>query len=77
MLGKHGFRVGQRVRPGPEGIAANVFRKAKQDQSGVVVKVDELNCPTVLWDGRKTADGYHPNFIMPDRRRRTKDQSDE
>jgi hypothetical protein len=29
-----------------------------------------VNCPTVLWDYRKTPSGYHPKFIAPDRRRK-------
>lgn len=69
MLGKHKFRVGQRVRPSAEGIRANLFRKARELQSGIVLKVGLSNFPTVLWDGRKTASGYHPDFIEPDRRR--------
>lgn len=69
MLGRFRFRVGQRVRPSADGIAANIFPKTRHDQSGVVQMVDRFNSPTVLWDGRKTAKGYHPNFIAPDRRR--------
>lgn len=69
MLGKHKFKVGQRVRPSPEGIAANLFTKARHDQSGVVVKVDELNSPSVKWDWRKTATHYWPGFIEPDYRK--------
>lgn len=67
MLGKHKFRVGQRVRPSKEGIAACLFR-IRPDRSGVVTKVD-VNTPTVLWDGRKTTSGYHPDFVEPDKRR--------
>lgn len=70
MIGKHKFTVGQRVRPSADGIAANIFPKARHDQSGVVQKVDRFNRPTVLWDGHKTAGGYHPDFIAPDRRRK-------
>ena len=69
MLGKHKFRVGQKVRPSAEGIKANIFPKTRQLQSGIVQKIDQFNSPTVLWDGRKTARGYHPDFIEPDRRR--------
>lgn len=70
MLGNHKFRIGQRVRPSAEGISAHLFPKTRQQQSGIVQKVDEYNCPTVLWNGRKTASIYHPNFIDPDRRRK-------
>lgn len=65
MLGKHKFRVGQKVRPSAEGIAANLFPKTRQKQSGVVRKVDRFNCPTVLWEGRRTSSSYHPRFIAP------------
>jgi hypothetical protein len=66
MIGRHKFRIGQRVRPSPEGIRRNVFPGKKATRGGVVEKVDEFNSPTVLWDGRKTADGYHPDFIEPE-----------
>lgn len=69
MKRKHQFRVGQRVRPSPYGIERNIFTKTREQQSGVVVKVDDLNTPTVRWDGRKTASSYYPGFIMADRRR--------
>ena len=72
MLGKHKFRVGQRVRPSPEGKAALLFMRKHLDASGVVTKVDEFNSPTVLWDHRKTACSYHPDFIGPDRRTRNR-----
>jgi hypothetical protein len=70
MLGKHKFRVGQRVRPSAEGIAVNIFPKTRQLQTGVVQKVDRFNSPTVLWEGRSTPKGYHPDFIAPDKRRK-------
>jgi hypothetical protein len=70
MFGSHKFRIGERVRPSQEGKAACLFRGQKALQSGVVTKVDQFNCPTVLWDGRRTASGYHADFIMPDRRRK-------
>lgn len=70
MFGKHKFTVGQRVRPSGDGIAANIFPKTRHHQSGVVVKVDRFNAPTVLWDGRKGTSSYHPGFIAPDRRRK-------
>lgn len=72
------FRVGQRVRPSKHGIEHCLFARTKHDQSGVVTKVDKWNCPTVLWDGRKTATTYAAPFIDPDRRRNrhtTKDKS--
>lgn len=47
MLGKHKFMVGQRVRPSVEGIEACIFPKTRHNQTGVVTKVDEFNCPTV------------------------------
>lgn len=73
MLGKHKFRVGQRVRPSAEGIAAHLFDHGKrQDASGVVLEVDKFNSPTVLWDHRKTGSRYYAGFIAPDRRRRAK-----
>lgn len=70
MLGKHKFRVGQRVRPSQYGKDNRIFSKTRHDQSGVVVKVDRFNAPTVIWEGRKTASEYHPDFIEPDRRRK-------
>lgn len=70
MLGKHKFKTGQRVRPSDEGIAGLIFVKTKIAQTGVVTKVDKFNCPTVLWEGRKTPKRYHADFIEPDRRKR-------
>lgn len=64
------FKAGQRVRPSPHGIARCIFPRARHQQSGIVVKVDEFGCPTVRWDGRRGANGYHPSFIAPDRRRK-------
>lgn len=66
---KHRFKIGERVRPSEYGIHANLFPKTRHDQTGIVVKVDEFNCPTVRWEGRKTAIGYFSGFIAPDRRR--------
>lgn len=63
------FRVGQRVRPSAYGIERRIFSKTRHDQSGVIVKVDEFNDPTILWDGRKTPKSYYRGFIAPDRRR--------
>lgn len=70
MLGKHKFRINQRVRPSAYGIERLVFPKTRHQQTGVVLKVDRFNCPTVLWEGRKTPYSYHPDFIAPDRRRK-------
>lgn len=70
MLGKHKFKVGQRVRPSDEAIAAFIFPKTRHSQTGVVMKVDRFNAPSVLWDGRKCTRTYHPDFISPDRRGR-------
>jgi hypothetical protein len=66
MLGNHQFRKGERVRPSATGIAACIFPKTRHRQRGIVTKVDKFNTPTVLWDGRKTASSYHPDFIEPD-----------
>lgn len=70
MLGTFKFKKGQRVRPSAEGIEALLFPKTRHDQSGTVLKVDEFNCPTVRWSGRKGASSYHPRFIALDRRRK-------
>ena len=70
IFGRYAFRPGQRVRPSVEGIEAHIFPKTRHKQSGVALKVDRFNSPTVLWDGRKTPLSYHPRFIAPDRRRR-------
>jgi hypothetical protein len=51
------------VRPSDYGRAAGLFKE--KHKRGIVVKVDEFNDPTVLWDHRKTASGYHPDFIEP------------
>ncbi len=69
MIGKHKFKVGQRVRPSRSGIAAGLFRGDRRNQGGTVTKVDRFNGPTVRWDWRKTGSSYHPNFITPDRRK--------
>lgn len=71
MLGKHKFHVGQRVRPSAYGIERLIFPGKKAKQSGKIVAVGPYNDPTVLWDGRTTKSGYHPDFIAPDRRRKT------
>lgn len=71
---KYKFKKGQRVRPSAQGIASYVFTKTHVDQSGVIVKVDEFGCPTILWDGRKTPKSYHYDFITPDRRRFREDK---
>lgn len=75
MFGKHKFRVGQRVRPSQEGIAAFIFPKTRHDQTGVVTKVDRFNSPTILWEGRKTPKSYAAEFIAPDRRRAARNAS--
>lgn len=77
MLGKHQFRLGQRVRPSEEGKAANVFMRKHWDASGVVMTFDPFNSPKVLWDHRKTARYYHPDFIKPDKRRPPRKYGDE
>jgi hypothetical protein len=65
------FRVGQKVKPSAEGIAATLFPGVKAKRIGAVTKVDEFNCPTVLWQGRKTASSYHPRFIAPLNKRKS------
>ena len=70
MLGDYKFKVGMRVRPSVEGIEALIFPGTRYFQTGIVTKVDEFNCPTVLWQGRKVARSYHPRFISRDYRRR-------
>lgn len=70
MIGKYKFRVGQRVRPSKKAIEALIFARTRHNATGVVMKVDKFNGPTVLWEYRKTVDRYHPDFIAPDRRRR-------
>jgi hypothetical protein len=66
----HKFRVGQRVRPSQYGKDRCIFTKTRHNQTGVVMKVDEFNSPTVLWEGRKRSSSYYPGFIEPDRRRK-------
>lgn len=71
MLGRYRFFVKQRVKPSPEGIAARLFWRPRakiKTYRGTVTKVDEFNCPTVLWDDRKTATSYHAIFIEPARK---------
>jgi hypothetical protein len=67
MIGKVNLKVGQRVRPSEQGIAANLFPDRKAASTGVVKYADYY--PTVLWDGRKSGESYHPDFIAIDRRR--------
>ena len=64
------FHVGQRVRPSAYGIDRCIFPKTRQQQSGVVVRVDRFDCPTIKWQGRKTNQSYFFGFIAPDRRRK-------
>lgn len=65
MLGKHKFTVGQRVRLSQYGKNGFLRPKTRRDNLGVVKSVDKWNSPTVLWDDRKTAASYHPDFIEP------------
>jgi len=67
-MGKLKFKVGQKVRPSRYGIARNIYQRTRVKQTGVVVRVDAYNCPTVLWEGRKTPISYHPAFVSIDRR---------
>jgi hypothetical protein len=62
---------GQRVRLSEEGRKARLRPKSKWAQRGTVLKVDKWNSPTVLWDGYKTASGYHPRFIVHVRKPRS------
>jgi len=64
----HKFKVGQRVRPSQYGKDRCIFAKTRHNQTGIVMKVDKFNSPTVLWEGRKRAASYYPGFIEPDRR---------
>jgi hypothetical protein len=59
------FKVGQRVKASKEALAGFVIRRCHAERRGTVKKVDQWNGPTVLWDGRKTAASYHPDFIDP------------
>jgi hypothetical protein len=68
MIGSRApFKVGQRVKSSGEGNAATLFR-GHEKRRGTVKAVDKFNCPTVLWDGRKTTSSYHPDFIDPVRK---------
>lgn len=67
MIGKHKFKVGQRVKPSKEGKGAFLFTKAYDNVRGTIIKVDRFNEPTVLWDHRKTPSSYHPDFVEPAR----------
>lgn len=66
------FRVGQRVRPSAYGIERLIFQPSKATRLGTVTKVDKYNCPTVLWDGRRTATSYYPDFVEAVRRSKAK-----
>jgi len=59
------FKIGQKVRLSKRGIEATLYVGVKAKRIGIVTRVDEFNSPTVLWEGRKTASGYHPDFIEP------------
>lgn len=70
MLGKHKFKIGQRVKYTQHAKDSCLMPRTRRDAQGVVVKVDEFNCPTVLWDYRRSTSGYHPAFIEPVRKKR-------
>jgi hypothetical protein len=70
IFGEHKFKVGQRVRPSAYSIERFIFPKTRHMQTGIVLKVNKWNCPTILWEGRKTPNSYHADFIVPDRRRK-------
>lgn len=70
------FKTGQRVRPSKYGIECFIFPKSRHGRTGVVVKVDRWNSPTVRWEGRKGASSYFSGFIAPDRRRKSKTKRD-
>lgn len=69
MLGKHKFRVGQRVKLSQEGRDSLIMPKSRRDIHGTVTKVDRFNSPSVKWDHRRTESGYSPYFIEPVRKR--------
>lgn len=69
MLGKHRFKVGQRVRLSEYARTRFLLPKSRADATGTVTKVDEFGCPTVLWDHRQTTSGYNWKFIEPVRKR--------
>jgi hypothetical protein len=54
------FPLNCRVRMTKE--AAQMFPKYK-DALGTVVGYSHGISPSVRWDGRKTASGYHPDFV--------------
>ena len=60
------FEVGQRVQLSALGHEAGLASRRKDIANvGAVLSVDRFNSPTVLWDGRKSASKYHPDFIEP------------
>lgn len=70
MLGKHKFKIGQRVRLSEEGRNAHILPKSRLDAKGRVLKVDRFNSPTVLWEHRHTGSEYYEGFIQPVRKKR-------
>lgn len=76
MARKHKFRVGQRVRLSAYGRERHILPRHHVDASGIITKVDYFNSPSVRWDHRRTASGYFPGFIEPDRRRKSRKRGD-
>jgi hypothetical protein len=68
----HMFKVGDRVRLTEYARQCFIGTTYPPETTGTVTKVDRFNSPTVLWDHRKTASGYHPDFIEPVSERRPK-----
>jgi hypothetical protein len=69
MIGRYRFKVGMRVKLSEAGREAQIRPASKLDRLGTVTTVDKFNSPKVRWDGMKTPQGYHPDFIQPVRRR--------
>lgn len=64
MIGsRRPFKAGQRVRLSKMGVKALCYSGQKAMRIGTVIKVDQFNSPSVLWDGRRTSSAYHPDFI--------------
>lgn len=65
MIGKHRFFEGERVVLNLRGRSERLVPKTRLMRVGTVQRVSQHNVPVVLWDGQKTAHGYHPDFIEP------------
>ncbi len=58
------FKVGDRVKLSPLGRRRCVIQRGKRTTKGIVVRVERGFFPAILWDYRKTASSYHPDYIM-------------